>query len=99
MISRIRTGVFFGGPSVEHEVSVISAMQAIAALDETRYEVIPVYVSKDGSFYTGDHLKTLDAFRDIPAAVAAAQRVVLQKEGKDVQLVLACNEIVKYLNR
>ncbi len=89
MISRIRTGVFFGGPSVEHEVSVISAMQAIAALDETRYEVIPVYVSKDGSFYTGDHLKTLDAFRDIPAAVAAAQRVVLQKEGKDVQLVLA----------
>ena len=36
MISRIRTGVFFGGPSVEHEVSVISAMQAIQALNAAR---------------------------------------------------------------
>ncbi|MBR5389852.1 MAG: D-alanine--D-alanine ligase [Clostridia bacterium] len=89
MVSRIRTGVFFGGPSVEHEVSVITAMQAIAALDANRYEIIPVYVTKSGEFYTGEHLKTLDAFRDIPAALAAAKKVVLQKEGKDVQLVLA----------
>lgn len=89
MISRIRTGVFFGGPSVEHEVSVISAMQAVAALDESRYEIIPVYVTKSGDFYTGEHLKKLESFRDIPAALAAAKKVALQKEGKDVQLVLA----------
>ena len=42
MIARIRAGVFFGGPSVEHEVSVITAMQAIGALDPQKYQVIPV---------------------------------------------------------
>lgn len=89
MISRIRTGVFFGGPSVEHEVSVITAMQAIQALDRAHYQVIPVYVTKSGEFYTGDHLALLESFRSIPEALRAAHRVVLQKEGKDVQLVLA----------
>ena len=49
---KIRAGVFFGGASVEHEVSVITAMQAIGAMDETKYQVIPVYVSKAGEFYT-----------------------------------------------
>ena len=68
MIARIRAGVFFGGPSVEHEVSVITAMQAIGALDPQKYQVIPVYVSKNGDFYTGEHLSRLESFRDIPAA-------------------------------
>ena len=89
MISRIRVGVFFGGPSVEHEVSVITAMQAMQALNAARYEVIPVYASKSGAFFTGDNLKSLEAFRDIPKAIGDAQEVILQKNGKDVQLVLA----------
>ena len=51
---KIRAGVFFGGKSVEHEVSVISAMQTIAALDREKYEVVPVYITKDNAFYTGE---------------------------------------------
>ena len=66
---KIRAGVFFGGQSVEHEVSVISGMQAISAMDKEKYEVIPVYVAKDGAFWTGAHLADLESYRDIPAAL------------------------------
>ena len=89
MVSKIRAGVFFGGPSVEHEVSVITAMQAIQAMDPQRYEVIPVYTTKNGEFYTGAHLAQLESYRNIPEALKQAQKVVLQKEGKDVVLMLA----------
>ena len=73
---KIRAGVFFGGRTVEHEVSVISAMQAIAALDREKYDVIPVYISKDNAFYTGEHLGNIETWRDIPSALKAAVRVV-----------------------
>ena len=89
MVSKIRAGVFFGGPSVEHEVSVITAMQAIQAMDPQRYEVIPVYTTKNGELYTGTHLAQLESYRNIPEALKQAQKVVLQKEGKDVVLMLA----------
>lgn len=89
MVSKIRAGVFFGGPSVEHEVSVITAMQAIQAMDPQRYEVIPVYTTKSGELYTGAHLAQLESYRNIPEALKQAQKVVLQKEGKDVVLILA----------
>ena len=85
---KIRAGVFFGGASVEHEVSVITAMQAIGAMDENKYQVIPVYVSKAGEFYTGDHLKQLESYRDIPAALARAQKVVMMKQKDQTVLVL-----------
>ena len=89
MVSKIRAGVFFGGPSVEHEVSVITAMQAIQAMDPQRYEVIPVYTTKNGELYTGAHLAQLESYRNIPEALKQAQKVVLQKDGKDVVLMLA----------
>ena len=47
---KIRVGVFFGGKSVEHEVSVISAIQAFNAFDREKYDVIPVYITKDNEF-------------------------------------------------
>ncbi len=89
MISKIRAGVFFGGPSVEHEVSVITAMQAMAAMDSDRYLVIPVYVTKNGDFYTGEHLSRLESYRNIPQALEQAQKVLLTREGKEVCLVSA----------
>ena len=48
--------VFFGGRSTEHEISVISANQAMAAIDRSRYEVIPVYITKQGKWYKGEEL-------------------------------------------
>ncbi len=89
MIAKIRAAVFFGGPSVEHEVSVITAMQAIQAMDDHRYQVIPVYVTKQSEFYTGEHLAKLESYRDIPAALEQAQKVLLTKEKGEVCLIAA----------
>ena len=74
---KIRVGVFFGGKSVEHEVSVISAMQAIAALDQQKYQAVPIYITKDNQFYTGEHLGQIESYKDIPGALKRAARVTL----------------------
>ena len=42
-------GVFFGGRSTEHEISVISASQAMHAIDRNRYNVTPIYITKEGN--------------------------------------------------
>lgn len=52
-------GVFFGGRSVEHEISIISAIQAINSFDTDKYSIIPVYVTKKGKWYSGDALLEL----------------------------------------
>lgn len=62
-----RIGVCFGGPSVEHDVSIISAQQLIEALSE-RHEPVPLYLARDGRFWTGEALRSVDAFgADAPA--------------------------------
>lgn len=62
---KITVGVFMGGKSVEHEVSIISALQVIHAIDNTKYEVVPIYISKDNKFYCSDKLKQIAIFKDI----------------------------------
>ncbi|MDX1639642.1 MAG: D-alanine--D-alanine ligase family protein [Balneolaceae bacterium] len=57
--------VAFGGVSPEHEVSVLSAMQAISALEETDYTVIPLYITKSGRWLTGEHLLELEHYQEL----------------------------------
>ena len=61
-------GMFFGGRSTEHEISVISASQAMAAIDRGRYDVTPIYITKQGRWYTGDALLDVRNYRD-PASL------------------------------
>ena len=61
-------GVFFGGRPTEHEISVISASQAMAAIDRGRYDVTPIYITKQGRWYTGDALLDVRNYRD-PASL------------------------------
>lgn len=70
-------GVFFGGRSTEHEISVISANQAMAAIDRSRFDVTPIYITKDGKWYTGDALTDVANFRDIPALLARCTPVYM----------------------
>ena len=65
---KISVGVLFGGNSVEHEVSVISASQAMHALDKEKYAVVPIYITKDCKFYTGEALFDIAKYKDIPAS-------------------------------
>lgn len=60
---KIKVGVLFGGDSVEHEVSIISALQAMENIDEEKYEIIPIYITKDRRFYTGPSLREMDTFK------------------------------------
>ena len=67
----------FGGVSPEHEVSIISSLQAIAAMDRERFEPIPIYIGKDGAWYTGEELFELDNYQDLDALRSVARRVGL----------------------
>lgn len=72
---KIKIAVFFGGRSVEHEVSVISALQAIDALDKQKYEILPVYISKTGRWLTGDHLLKVDNYKNLKQLIGDADEV------------------------
>lgn len=79
-------GVFFGGRSTEHEISVISANQAMAAIDKTRYDVTPVYITKNGHWYTGEALMDVANYRDIPALLAKCTQVYMRPAFDDYNL-------------
>lgn len=81
----IKLGVIFGGESVEHEVSIISAVQAMNKMDTEKYEVIPIYITKDREWYTGDSLKDIEIYQDIELLKRYSKNVVLySKKGKFV---------------
>ncbi|MDO5707537.1 MAG: D-alanine--D-alanine ligase family protein [Andreesenia angusta] len=56
--------VVFGGRSVEHEVSVITGMQVMENMDKSKYNIIPIFIDKDGKWYTGDELQDFDNFKN-----------------------------------
>ncbi len=62
---KINIGVFFGGKSVEHEVSIISAMQVINTLNKEKYDVIPIYISKDNKLYYTKDMVDVSYFKDL----------------------------------
>jgi D-alanine-D-alanine ligase len=80
MTDRLRVGVFFGSRSVEHEVSVITAQQAMAAMPAERMTPVPVYIAKSGAWYAGDQLLQLERYKDIDRLVAASTRVTMRPE-------------------
>ena len=77
----------FGGKTVEHEVSVISGIQALKSMDTDKYEVIPVYMTKENDMYTGPDIGKIESYRDIPALLKHSQRVIMVNDGGRVQLV------------
>ena len=82
---KIRLGVIFGGESVEHEVSIISAIQAMNKMDSEKYEIIPIYITKDRQWYTGEMLKEIETYSDLSLIKKYAKNVVLyEKNGKFV---------------
>ncbi len=84
---KTRVAVLFGGHSVEHEVSIISGLQALGALDTSKYEAFPVYIAKDNRFYVGEHLREVTAFRNMTDCLARATRVLPVPADGCVELV------------
>lgn len=86
---KTKIAVFFGGRSTEHEISVISANQAINAINRDKYDVIPVYISKDGKWYTGDELLDLTKYRNIPELLKKCENVYMRPEFGEYNLYYA----------
>lgn len=81
---KLNIAVFFGGESVEHEVSIISAHQAMDALDSEKYQVIPVYIAKDRRLYCSPLLRDMNNFRDIPSLLSKCTQVDLVQDNNRV---------------
>lgn len=84
---KLRVGVFFGGKSTEHEISCITANQAIHALDTNKYDVLPIYISKNGEFYIGEELFDLANYSKIVKnPEQELTKVSLYKDGSTVKV-------------
>lgn len=74
-------GVLFGSRSVEHEVSIITALQAINTLKASeQYKIVPIYISKQGDYYTGDYLLDLEHYKDLNTVMEKAQKVHITRQ-------------------
>ena len=87
-MKRLRIGVIYGGRSSEHEVSLASASAIIANLSSERYEPIPIYVSKHGSW----HLE-----RKPPETASAAALIKLSKAGQELTNSIRSNQELHFL--
>ena len=87
---KISVAVIFGGKSVEHEISIISAQQVMRVLDSAKYEIVPIYIAKSGEWYTGDLLTNIKNFKNLDAIKQFATRVDLVRN-KNGRIVLQKN--------
>ncbi len=84
---KIKIGLFFGGNSVEHEVSIISALQAYQSLDKNKYDVVPIYISKENEMYVGRYIDDIKSYQDIDTLIARSQKVTLVYDHNQVRIV------------
>lgn len=84
---KTRVAMMFGGKSVEHEVSVISGIQAYMSMDTDKYDVIPVYMTKNNEMYIGDSIGDIESYKNIDELLKKSQRVIMINEDGRVKLV------------
>ena len=89
---KIKIGVIFGGKTVEHEISIITANQAITSLNKEKYEIVPIYISKNGKMYTGEQLLELKNFKNLDNLIQQCEEIVLVNNGTKANLVRVKNK-------
>ena len=83
---KIKIGVLFGGKSVEHEVSIISAIQAIRYINKDKYDVVPIYVTKNNEMYVGEDIGNIEKYKNIKELLKNSQRVVLLSNNDKLEI-------------
>ncbi len=83
---KTNVGVVFGGRSVENEISVITANQAIQAMDRDKYNIIPIYITKEGKWYSGEALFDVSNYRDTKKLLAMCEEVYMKPIYGDTNL-------------
>ncbi len=84
---KIHVAVLFGGKSVEHEVSVISALQAIQSMNKDKYAVYPIYITKKNELYWGEDLDKIEEYKNIPALLQKSTKINIVTDGSKTYLV------------
>ncbi|MEW6307538.1 MAG: D-alanine--D-alanine ligase family protein [Bacillota bacterium] len=85
-MAKLRVALIFGGRSKEHEISLLSAQSIIKALDQDRYEVIPIGITKDGRWLRAD--AAMRALQEpAPPAMRALAEQLAGDQGAPVALV------------
>lgn len=84
---KINLGVFFGGKSTEHEVSIITAIQAIENMNRDKYNIIPVYISKENKMYCGKLVDKIEEYKNIDNVIKNSKEVVLVQKNNKVCLM------------
>ena len=84
---KLKVAVLYGGKSTEHEISVISALQAMENMDPEKYEILPVYITKSNVMYTGGALRDIQKYRDIPALLRESEQVTFVTDGTRTSLM------------
>ena len=74
---KTRVAVFWGGRSPEHDVSIVTGLQALQALDGDRFSSFPVYVAADGKWFTGDALRNRSNYLPSPTTLGSLESVTL----------------------
>lgn len=84
---KLKVGFIYGGISTEHEISIISALQAINNMNIDKYDVVPIYLSKNGVFYTGKYLLNIDNYKDLSLIPKKCKEVSIIKKNYDFALL------------
>lgn len=81
-------GVVFGGRSVEHDVSIVTGHQIMRAFDYNRYDVVPLYIDRDGKWFTGVPLMDLKNYTLNLTDLMGVQEVILSPSTKDHGIII-----------
>lgn len=90
---KLKIGVIFGGRTVEHEISIITANQAITNINKEKYEIIPIYISKSGKMYTGEKLLDLKEYRNLEQLIKECEEIVLVNNGEKANVLRVKNKM------
>lgn len=82
----LNIAVFFGGKSSEHDVSVVTALQMMENLDRKKYRIIPIYITREGDWYTGEKLMDIDVYKEFALAAPELTRCYLPANTRARQL-------------
>lgn len=85
MTQKLTVGLIFGSRSVEHDVSIVTAQQVMQALDPARYDVVPVYITREGGWFVGDPLRDIHSFEADQVSEMLGIKEAVLSSSKDFQ--------------
>ena len=92
---KAKIAVFFGGNSVEHEVSIITALHAVENIDRNKYDVLPIYITKNNKMYAGEKIGNIKNYNNIPKLLKDSTQVIPVNLGEKTALLRAEKKLFK----